>query len=46
VEQDPNLTPGQRATFQSELATDIANYATSGTTSYLMAQFAKVQSWA
>jgi endoglucanase len=46
VEQDPNLTPDQSATFESELAADIANYATSGTSSYLTAQFAKVQSWA
>ena len=46
VEQDPNLTSGQRATFENELAADIASYATSGTTTYLTAQFAKVQSWA
>jgi endoglucanase len=46
VKQDPNLTEGQRATFENELATDIASYATSGTPSYLTAQFAKVQSWA
>ena len=46
MEQDPNLTPGQRATFENELAADIASYATSGTPSYLAAQFAKAQSWA
>jgi endoglucanase len=46
VKQDPNLTSGQRATFENELAADIASYATSGTPTYLMAQFAKVQSWA
>jgi hypothetical protein len=46
VEQDPNLTEGQRATFENELATDIASYATSGTPAYLMTQFAKVQRWA
>jgi endoglucanase len=46
VEQDPNLTPDQSATFESELAADIANYVTSGTSSYLTAQFAKVHSWA
>jgi endoglucanase len=46
VEQDPNLTSGQRATFKNELATDMGSYATSGTPSYLTAQFAKVQSWA
>lgn len=46
VEQDPNLTPDQSATFESELTADIASYATSGTSSYLTAQFAKVQSWA
>jgi len=43
VEQDTNLTEGQRATFENELATDIASYATSGTPTYLTAQFAKVQ---
>jgi endoglucanase len=46
VAQDPNLTPDQRATFERELTADIASYATSGTFSYLVAQFAKVQSWA
>lgn len=46
VEQDPSLTEGQRATFENELATDIASYATSGTHTYLMAQFTKVQRWA
>jgi endoglucanase len=46
VEQDPNLTPDQSATFESELTADIASYATSGTSSYLTAQFAKAQSWA
>ena len=46
VEQDPSLTPDQSATFESELTADIASYATSGTSSYLTAQFAKVQSWA
>jgi endoglucanase len=46
VEQDPNLTSGQRATFENELAADMASYATSGTPTYLTAQFAKVQSWA
>jgi hypothetical protein len=46
LEQDPNLTLGQRATFENELAADIASYATSGTSTYQMAQFAKVQSWA
>lgn len=46
VEQDPNLTSGQRATFENELAADIGSYATSGTPTYLTAQFAKVKSWA
>jgi endoglucanase len=46
VEQDPNLTPGQSAAFENELAADIANYATSGTPAYLTAQFSKVQTWA
>jgi hypothetical protein len=46
VEQDPNLSPDQSATFESELGADIASYATSGTSAYLAAQFAKVQSWA
>jgi len=46
VEQDPNLTPAQSATFENELAADIANYATSGTPAYLAGQLAKVQSWA
>jgi hypothetical protein len=46
VEQDPNLTSGQRATFENELAADIVSYATSGTPTYLAAQFAKAQSWA
>ena len=46
MEQDPNLTSGQRATFENELAADIVSYATSGTPTYLTAQFAKVQSWA
>jgi hypothetical protein len=46
VEQDPNLAPDQRANFESELTAEIATYATSGTPSYLAAQFAKVQSWA
>jgi hypothetical protein len=46
VEQDPNLTSGQRATFENELAADIVSYATSGTPTCLTAQFAKVQSWA
>jgi hypothetical protein len=46
VEQDPNLTSGQRGTFENELAADMASYATSGTPTYLTAQFAKVQSWA
>jgi endoglucanase len=42
----PNLTPGQSALFENELAADIANYATSGTPAYLAGQLAKVQSWA
>jgi hypothetical protein len=46
AEQDPNLTSGQRAMIENELAADIASYATSGTPPYLMAQFVKVQSWA
>ena len=46
MEQDPNLTSGQRATFENELAADIVSYATSGTPTCLTAQFAKVQSWA
>jgi hypothetical protein len=46
VEQNPNLKPGQSATFENELSADIASYATSGTPTYLAAQFAKVQSWA
>jgi hypothetical protein len=46
LEQDLNLTWGQRATFENELAADIASYATSGTSTYLTVQFAKVQSWA
>jgi hypothetical protein len=46
VEQDPNLTSGQRATFENELAADIVSYATSGTPTCLTAQFPKVQSWA
>jgi hypothetical protein len=46
VEQDPNLTPDESATFENELTADITGYATSGTRSYLMEQFAKVQSWA
>jgi endoglucanase len=46
VEQDPNLTPDQSATFEKELTADIQGYATSGTPTYLAAQFAKVQSWA
>ena len=46
VEQDPNLPPGQTATFENELTADIASYAVSGTPDYLTAQFAKVQSWA
>src|SRR5690348_9668255 len=31
VEQDPNLTPDQSATFEKELSADIEGYATSGT---------------
>jgi endoglucanase len=46
VEQDPNLPPGQTATFENELTADIASYAVSGTPDYLTAQFAKVQTWA
>jgi hypothetical protein len=46
VKQDPNLTPGQSATFDNELSADIASYATSGTPGYLAEQFAKVKSWA
>jgi hypothetical protein len=46
VEQDPNLTSGQRATSENELAADIVSYATSGIPTCLTAQFAKVQSWA
>ena len=46
VEQDPNLTPDQSATFEKELTADIQGYVTSGTPTYLAAQFAKVQSWA
>src|ERR1700726_818778 len=40
VEQDPNLPPGQTATFENELTADIASYAVSGTPDYLTAQFA------
>src|SRR5580693_2892064 len=46
VEQDPNLPPGQTATFENELTADIASYAVRGTPDYLTAQFAKVQTWA
>jgi endoglucanase len=46
IEQDPSLTPDQSATFENELTADIAGYATSGTSTYLTAQFAKVQNWA
>ena len=42
IDQDPNLTPDQSATFENELTSDIAAYATSGTSTYLTAQFAKV----
>src|SRR6516162_7911065 len=31
VNQDPNLTSGQRAAFENELSSDIANYAMNGT---------------
>ena len=46
IDQDPSLTPAQGATFENELTSDIAGYATSGISTYLTAQFAKVQSWA
>ena len=46
IEQDPSLTPDQSTTFENELTADIAGYAASGTSTYLTAQFAKVQSWA
>src|SRR5215475_11427759 len=46
IQQDPNLTSRQRAVLENELAADIGSYATSGTSTYLTAQFAKVQSWA
>jgi hypothetical protein len=46
VEQDPNITAGQRATFENELTADVAAYATGGTPTYLAGQFAKVHSWA
>jgi endoglucanase len=46
IEQDPSLTQDQSATFENELTAEIAGYATSGTSTYLTAQFAKVQSWA
>ena len=46
VEQDPNLPPGQTATFENELTADMASYAVRGTPDYLTAQFAKVQTWA
>ena len=46
IDQEPNLTLDQSATFENELTSDIAAYATSGTSTYLTTQFAKVQSWA
>ena len=46
IDQDPNLTPDQSAIFENELTADITAYATSGTFTYLTAQFAKVQNWA
>jgi hypothetical protein len=46
VEQDPNITAGQRATFENELTADVAAFATGGTPTYLAGQFAKVHSWA
>jgi len=46
IDQDPNLTPDQSAIFENELTADITAYVTSGTFTYLTAQFAKVQNWA
>jgi hypothetical protein len=46
IDQDPSLTPDQSATFENELTADIVAYATSGTSTYLIAQFAKAQNWA